>query len=216
MRALFIALAVMSADLPPPEPRFAASIDPLAPPVRAHLRSEGFWRSGCPVPMSDLRLLSVTYWGFDDRAHNGQVIVNESAARPLAKVFGRLFELRFPIRHMRLSDQYGDTLPLDEKDISGSFDCSKAKPSPCDPGASTGWSNHAYGLAIDLNPVENPYTCGGRAFHRESEPYMDRSRMRRGMVTPEVVRAFRSVGWEWGGDWPGSTKDYTHFSASGS
>jgi hypothetical protein len=73
---------------------------------------------------------------------------------------------------------------------------------------------HAYGLAIDLNPIENPYTGCGRTRIKESVPYLDRSKRRRGMVTPAVVEAFRSVGWGWGGDWTG-TKDYMHFSAIG-
>ena len=214
-RALFV-VALAVALHAPPEPRFDASVHPLSASNRADLKRIGSWRPVCPVPMSRLRLLSVTYWGFDRRTHTGQIVVNERAAHPLKKVFRRLFELRFPIRHMRFKDQYSlvSSRP-DDIDISGSFDCGKAKPSPCSPGAATGWSNHAYGLAIDLNPVENPYTCGGRAFHPESEPYMDRSRLRKGMVTPEVVRAFRSIGWGWGGDWTGPTKDYTHFSVTG-
>ena len=214
MRAvLTVALAV--ALHPPFEPRYHSSIQALPAPVEAQLEESGAWRSGCPVPLSRLRLLTVSNWGFDGRARTGQLVVHERAADPLAKVFRRLFKLRFPIRHLQLADAYGPGRAAPDGDISGSFDCSEAVPSPCDPDADTGWSNHAYGLAVDLNPIENPYTCGGRVFARKSRPYLDRSRMRRGMVTPEVVRAFRSVGWGWGGDWAGSTKDYTHFSASG-
>ena len=87
---------------------------------------------------------------------------------------------------------------------------------PCSGGSRTGsWSNHAYGLAVDLNPIENPYVGCGRTRERASRPYLDRSRLRPGMVTPAVVRAFRSVGWGWGGSWPGATKDYMHFSVNG-
>ena len=197
------------------QPRYDASVEPLPAHARAQLVKSGAWRPGCPVALSQLRLLKVAYWGFDHRAHTGQIVVNERAGRPLAKAFRRLFELRFPIRHLRFVDAYGPGRSSPDADISGSFDCSPAVPSPCDPGADTGWSNHAYGLAVDLNPIENPYTCGGRVFQRRSKPYMDRSRVRRGMVTPEVVRAFSSVGWGYGGSWPGATKDYTHFSESG-
>ena len=215
IRALFT-MALVVAIQAPPTPRYHASVDTLSAPVRADLKSSGAWRPVCPVPLSRLRLLSVTYWDFRGRAQTGRIVVNERAAHPLKRVFRRLFEVRFPIKHMRFEDAYtvSSSRP-DDIDISGSFDCGKAKPSPCDPGGATGWSNHAYGLAVDLNPVENPYTCGGRAYHPESEPYMDRSRLRRGMVTPEVVRAFRSIGWGWGGDWTGPTKDYTHFSETG-
>jgi hypothetical protein len=149
--------------------------------------------------------------------HTGQLVVNQSAAAPLAKVFRRLYVLRFPIRHLRLADAYGPerSRPADG-DISGSFECRQAVPSPCSGGSGTGtWSEHAYGQAVDLNPVENPYVGCGKTRDRKSLPYFDRSRLRRGMVTPAVVKAFRSIGWGWGGDWTGSTKDYMHFSASG-
>ena len=89
-------------------------------------------------------------------------------------------------------------------------------PSPCVGGTGTGsWSEHAYGEAVDLNPVENPYIGCGMSRDPASRPYFDRSRLRPGMVTPAVVAAFRSIGWGWGGSWAGSTKDYMHFSASG-
>jgi hypothetical protein len=74
---------------------------------------------------------------------------------------------------------------------------------------------HAYGLAVDLNPVENPYVGCGQSRDPAARPYRDRSRHRRGMVTRRVVEAFRSIGWGWGGSWTGNTKDYMHFSASG-
>ena len=138
---------------------------------------------------------------------------------PLARVFHRLYELRFPIRHMRLVDAYGPkpSRPADT-DVSDAFECRQAVASPCASRASRGnghWSEHAYGHAVDLNPVENPYVGCGMSRDPASRPYLDRARVRRGMVTPAVVAAFRSIGWGWGGNWSGSTKDYMHFSASG-
>jgi hypothetical protein len=195
---------------------FQSSIQPLPAPLRAELTGR-YWHQGCPVSLSQLRLLTVTHWGFDGRTHTGQVVVNARSAAPLARVFRRLYELRFPIRHLLLADAYGParSRPADG-DISGVFECRQAVPSPCVGGTGTGsWSEHAYGEAIDLNPVENPYVGCGQTRDRASRPYLDRSRLRRGMVTPAVVRAFRSVGWGWGGDWSGSTKDYMHFSATG-
>jgi hypothetical protein len=89
-------------------------------------------------------------------------------------------------------------------------------PSRCTGRSGTGsWSEHAYGEAIDLNPVENPYVGSGMSRDKTALAYLDRPRLRRGMVTPAVVVAFRSVGWGSGGAWSGSTKDYTHFSATG-
>jgi hypothetical protein len=195
---------------------FQSSIQPLPAPLRAELDGPA-WRPGCPVALSQLRVLSVAHWGFDGRAWTGRLVVNADVAAPLARVFRRLFELRFPIRHMRLADAYGParSRPADG-DVSAAFECRQAVPSPCTGGTGTGsWSEHAYGEAVDLNPVENPYVGCGRTRDRSRLPYLDRSRLRRGMVTPAVVRAFRSIGWGWGGDWAGSTKDYMHFSASG-
>lgn len=210
MRLFALPLAVLA--LTP----FVSSIRPLPPQVRAELNGR-FWQAGCPVPLSGLRLLTVSYWDFRGRVQTGQLVVNRSYAAGLAKVFRRLYDLRFPIRHMRLGDAYGPqrARPADE-DVTYSFECRQAVPSPCTGGSGTGsWSEHAYGRAIDLNPIENPYVGCGRSRERASRPYLNRSRLRRGMVTPAVVQAFRSIGWGWGGNWSGNTKDYMHFSASG-
>jgi D-alanyl-D-alanine carboxypeptidase len=210
-RFLVVPLAVLSAH------GFHVSARPLPAAVRAQVIGSGNWHRGCPVPLSGLRLLTVSYWGFDGRAHTGQLVVDERAVAPLRTVFRRLYGLRFPIRHMRLADEYGPkaSRPRDG-DVTASFECRQAVPSPCTGGTGTGsWSEHAYGEAVDLNPVENPYVGCGTTRDRSATPYLDRSRVRRGMVTPAVVDAFRSVGWGWGGSWTGSTKDYMHFSATG-
>jgi hypothetical protein len=148
-----------------------------------------------------------TTGGFDGRVHSGQLVVNKAVAPSLLIVFRRLYELRFPIRRMQPVENSGDD--------TSAFECRQAVPSPCPGASATGhWSEHAYGEAVDLNPIENPYTGCGRTRQRASIPYLDRSRPRKGMVTPAVVAAFRAIGWGWGGDWTG-TKDYMHFSATG-
>ena len=118
---------------------------------------------------------------------------------------------------MRFSEVYGPVhgRPKDG-DVSGSFVCRESVPSPCTGGKRSGrWSNHAYGYAVDLNPIENPYIGCGRVYDPKSAPYVNRSRLRKGMVTPAVVRAFKSIGWGWGGDWSRGTQDYMHFSVNG-
>jgi hypothetical protein len=205
------ATAATAADEP-----YRSSVRPLSAKLRAQLQGES-WRPGCPVPLSGLRVLTVRHWGFDGRLHIGQLVVNADHAPGLARVFGKLYDLRFPIRHMRLADMYGPrgARPADG-DVTGSFRCRQAVPSPCTGGSANGsWSNHAYGHAIDLNPVENPYVGCGRTRDPSSARYLDRSRLRKGMVTPAVIAAFRSIGWGWGGGWAGATKDYMHFSTTG-
>lgn len=203
LRLLAVPLAALS---------FHAVVQPLSAPVRAELTGK-YWHPGCPVGFSQLRALTVTHWGFDGRVHTGQLVVNAQVAQPLARVFRRLYELRFPIRDLRLADAYRQQQAFD---VSDAFECRQAVPSPCTGGTGTGhWSMHAYGEAIDLNPVENPYVGCGMTRDAASRPYLDRSRLRPGMVTPAVVAAFRSIGWGWGGAWSGSTKDYMHFSSTG-
>jgi hypothetical protein len=168
---------------------FAASVQPLPAPLERNFENR-YGDLGCPVGNSDLRLVTVTHWGFDGRPHTGQLVVNRDVAKPVTTVFRKLYKLKFPIRHMKLGDLYGPRRahPADG-DVSGSFECRKAVPSPCGSGSGN-WSNHAYGHAIDLNPMENPYVGCGAVYDPSSRPYVDRSRLRKGMVTPAVVRAF--------------------------
>jgi hypothetical protein len=190
------------------------TVAPLSSAVRRQLQARHFWRPACPVAQSGLRVLTVPYWGFDRQIHAGQLVVNARAAHPLGSVFKRLYRLRFPIRHITLQEAYV-TIPADG-DPTASFDCRQAVPSPCTGGRGTGsWSMHAYGLAVDLNPRENPYVGCGQSHDPAARRYGDRSRLRRGMITPGVLAAFRSIGWGWGGSWSGNTKDYMHFSATG-
>ncbi len=198
-----------------PQP-FHSSIRPLSTSMQARLDGR-YWHEGCPVALSQLRVLRVLHHDFDGRVRTGELVVNRDVARALVGVFRRLYELRFPIRHMRFADVYGPARdrPKDG-DLSGSFECREAVPSPCTGGTGTGsWSNHAYGHAIDLNPVENPYVGCGMTRDPTSLRYVDRTPLRKGMVTPAVVRAFASIGWGWGGYWTGDTKDYMHFSVNG-
>jgi len=81
---------------------------------------------------------------------------------------------------------------------------------------SSSWSEHAYGRAIDINPIQNPAVQDGLVTPSAGSRYLDRSRRREGLIRAEgaVVRAFASIGWGWGGYWT-SFKDYQHFSATG-
>lgn len=211
-----IKAAVVSAVIAALSP-YQSSIKPLTSGQKTMLEKGGYWQKGCPVGLGDLRVLTVTHRGFDRRNHTGQLIVNKSAAPGLAKVFRQLYRLHFPIRRLDLQSVYGprSKWPKDG-DTSGSFECRQAVPSPCSGGTRNGsWSNHAYGLAVDINPVENPYVGCGMSRDPKAQSYRDRSRHRPGMVTRRVIKAFASIGWEWGGSWAGDTKDYMHFSHTG-
>ena len=212
MKLLALLLLPLALQSPAADPGYAGFAMKIPAPMQEQLR-DGFWRPGCPVPLSDLRLLTVRHYGWDGKVTTGQLVVNEDFARPLVGVFRRLYQLKFPIRHMRFADQYG--AGPEPRDTSGSFHCRPPAASPC-PGSkpSSNWSMHAYGLAVDLNPRENPYVGCGVSYHADARPYIDRTRLRKGMVTPGVERAFKAIGWGWGGDWS-SVKDWMHFSSTG-
>jgi hypothetical protein len=170
------------------------------------------WRPGCPVPPSQLRLLRLSYWGFDGKPYRGAIVVHADVARDVTTVFARLYEQRFPIRRMRTIDAYGgNDSRSTAADNTSAFNCRYAVAS-----GPKHWSQHAYGKAIDVNPVENPYVFGGRALPEAGRAYADRSRHRPGMAVTGgiLVEAFRAVGWHWGGLWRGSP-DYQHFSTTG-
>lgn len=197
---LLVALALQA-------PPFAHSVSRVTAAQLPHS-----WHRGCPVAPAQLRRLRVSYWGLDRRAHTGALVVNAHAVAPLTRVFSRLYAARFPIRRMRPVDAYGGS---DERslaaDNTAAFNCRYAvAPGP------KRWSVHAYGLAIDVNPVENPYVLGGRVHPRAGRRYLDRSRVRPGMAVRGglLVRAFAAAGWAWGGRWS-SSPDYQHFSATG-
>ena len=168
------------------------------------------WRPGCPVALRDLRLLTLSHWGFDGRARSGRLIVHRDVARDLVQVFRDLHAARFPIRRMVPVDAYGGSdFRSIEADNTSAFNCRYVD-------GTTRWSNHAYGRAIDVNPIENPYVSSGSTSHRASRPYVNRTKRRPGMAYEggALVRAFDRIGWGWGGRWT-SVKDYQHFSETG-
>jgi hypothetical protein len=178
--------------------------------ARAERMTGVSWRPGCPVPLRDLRVLTMRHWGFDGAVHSGTLIVHRDVARRLVGVFRRLYEARFPIRRMAPVDVYGGSdFRSIEADNTSAFNCRYVE-------GTRRWSEHAYGRAIDVNPIENPYVSAGRTSHPASTPYLDRSRRRPGMAYEGsvLVRAFDKIGWGWGGRWT-SIKDHQHFSASG-
>jgi D-alanyl-D-alanine carboxypeptidase len=168
------------------------------------------WRPGCPVHLRDLRVLHVSYHRFDGKVRVGRLIVHADVARDMVDVFRALYRARFPIRRLVPVDAYGASdFRSIEADNTSAFNCRYVE-------GTSRWSEHAYGRAIDVNPIENPYVSGGRTSHPASVAYVDRSRRRPGMAYEGgvLVRAFDAIGWGWGGRWT-SVKDYQHFSASG-
>lgn len=188
-----------------PEPAFAFTVSPV---TAADLPAS--WREGCPVLPPDLRLLHLSYRGFDGAVRTGELVVNVDVTTSVLRAFDRLYTARFPIARMERVDVYGgsDAASMDA-DNTSAFNCRRVA-------GSTSWSEHAYGRALDINPVENPWVSGSSVSPPAGQAYRDRRDVRPGMIVAgnAVVAAFAAEGWGWGGSWSG-TKDYQHLSRSG-
>lgn len=190
---------------------YRASIRRIGARLRDRMRHSH--HAGCPVPLADLRYLRMTYVGFDGAAHTGELVVHERYAEAVTQVFHRLYDARWPIRRMRLVDDYGgdDERSMAADNTSG-FNCRRVAGRDV-------LSAHAYGAAIDLNPLQNPYLTRSSVHPPAAARFagLDRSRgarvpsgaIRDGDV---VVRAFARIGWDWGGHWS-APQDYQHFTA---
>ena len=186
------------------------SVAPLDDATRARMVHS--WRPGCPVPLEDLRLLTVEHWGFDGVVHQGELVVHADQAEAVLGAMRALYDARFPMERIALVDEYGGD---DDRSMaannSSAFNCREVAGRP---GV---WSEHSYGRAIDVNPVQNPYVSSdGTVSPPAGAAFADRARTSPGMILAgdPVVSAFTAIGWGWGGDW-NSAKDYQHFSATG-
>ncbi len=193
--------------LPPPgDGRFHSTIQ--AVPAAVLARSS--WSSGCPVKAKDLRYVTVGFRGFDGLAHTGELLVNARAAKALVTVFGTLFAEGYPIEEMRITSTAGlNAPPTGDGNDTEVFACRPVR-------GKKSWSQHAYGLAVDVDPFQNPYHKGKIVLPELATSYLDRGNVRPGLIVARgpVVKAFAAVGWEWGGDYH-SLKDFMHFSANG-
>jgi poly-gamma-glutamate synthesis protein (capsule biosynthesis protein) len=194
------------------EPKFEGHTEPIRGQIKERIVGSS-WHRGCPVHIRKLRLVEVSHWGFDGDVHRGRLVVHRASDRAMLRVMKRLFNKRYPIRRMDLIDRYGaDDHRSMNADNTSAFNCRVVA-------GTDRWSMHAYGRAIDINPIENPYVSGSHVSPPAGRPYADRSRRAEGMVHrgDVVVKAFRKqAGWKWGGAWPGGTRDYQHFSSNGS
>ena len=197
-------------ELPPrpllPDPE-SDSFESTISAIPADVLKRSTWRTACPVHHTNLRYLTVTFWGFDDRPHTGEIIVHKNAARDIVGVFRRLYDARFPIEEMRVisnHDLYGPA--TGDQNITTGFECRPVS------GKSRPWSRHSYGYAIDINPFHNPYVKGSLISPELSESYTNRRWRRPGMIYrgDAVHRAFSAIGWSWGGSWS-SSDDWMHF-----
>jgi poly-gamma-glutamate capsule biosynthesis protein CapA/YwtB (metallophosphatase superfamily) len=202
-----------SGSIGPPAPAtpYTATVRPIGPRLRDRMQYSH--HAGCPVALTDLRYLQMTYLGFDGAVHTGEMVVHEKYAAAVVDVFHRLYDARWPIRRMRLVDHYrgDDEVSMAANNTSG-YNCRRVA-------GSDNWSAHAYGAAIDINPMQNPYLTQSAIHPPAAARFttIDRSddaRVALGAIRDGdvVVRAFARIGWDWGGHWS-APKDYQHFTA---
>ncbi len=194
-------------------PAYSSSVAPIDASLRARMRFSH--RPGCPVALSDLRYLRMAFVGFDGKHHTGEMVVHKDHVTDVIDVFGKLYAERWPIEQMTLIDTFegDDDRSMTANNTSG-FNCRNVA-------GTERWSEHSYGAAIDINPLQNPYVSSTSIVPPEGVANANVLRSPGAKVKPGVikdsdvvVRAFGSVGWKWGGNWL-TSKDYQHFSVSG-
>lgn len=175
-------------------------------PVTAE-RLASSWHEGCPVPVDQLRLMSLNFVGFDGAVHRGELVVNADRATEVAYIFAKMYFGRFPIERMETVEKYDsdDDASMAANNTSA-FNCRAIT-------GGTAWSNHSYGRAIDINTVQNPYISGsGKVYPPNGAPYVDRTLNAPGMIHAGDLteQAFTTRAWTWGGSWE-TPIDYQHF-----
>lgn len=193
---------------PPPAPATTTQPTPARVlPVTAAELGES-WRPGCPLEPARLRRVEIDYLGMDLQTHRGELIVHETLVPEVIEIFEELRQAGYPIEKMQTPDHYPgaeDELSMRDNNTSA-FNCRGI------PGSGN-WSHHAYGRAIDINPLINPYIDDtGDLQPANAGPYLDRTRIDPGLLHDgdPAVRIFTDRGWTWGGDWQ-NPKDYQHF-----
>ena len=158
----------------------------------------------CPVPPADLRKVWVTYIDFYGAAQQGSIVVHRTIATRTQRAFQSLYRLRFRIQGMSPMTLNAPYL-TDLAAVTSGYNCRVVS-------GSRTWSQHAYGMAIDVNPVQNPMVRGSLIDPAAGRAFLRRDSYRRGMVhAAGAVRAFTDQGFAWGGRWR-TLRDDMHFS----
>lgn len=177
--------------------------------VKQEMTEMGIMKAECPVQMDDLALLEVPYKNFEGEVKKGEILVLRALQEEVKNIFTRLLEVDFRIHNISLINDFdGDDGKSMEANNSSSFNCRAIA-------GTNKYSKHSYGVAIDINPLQNPFVSeDGAVSPKGGEKFLERDDAHMGMVTPEVVKIFADNKFSiWGGDWD-SIKDYHHFEVS--
>jgi len=189
-------------------------IQEITPEIKKRMLKADSWRQGCPVPLENLRYLRMNHLNFEGKTVSGELIVHKEVADEVVLIFSELYEIGYPVHQMRLvADFAANDWQSIEADNTSAFNCRPMT------GKKKKWSKHAYGKAIDINPIENPYiNKKGYISHKASWKYKKRVHKNDTPADKAVLlkndkatKIFEKYGWKWGGDWR-TIKDYQHFS----
>ena len=192
------------------------NISEISTKIEKRMIKGNSWRKGCPIGLADLRYITLTYLDFKGKSQEGELIVHKDIAEDITRIFESLYYFKYPIKKMRLiSDFKGNDYQSIEADNTSAFNCRSVT------GNKKKWSNHAYGRAIDINPIENPYIFNnGTCSHSKSAAFLPKKRVHKNLKDPKdramllktdkEVNLFKDYGWKRGGDWR-TFKDYQHF-----
>jgi D-alanyl-D-alanine carboxypeptidase len=185
---------------PHPQSRIA----PLSDETKKRMTGTS-WNSDCPVRLEDLSAVKVTYVGFDGATHEGEIIIHKRFANDVLAIFDELYAIRFPINKVAPWEEYGPDVYA-EKDITVGYYCRKADDAPGE------WSGHAYGVAIDINPLDNPFRNTKTGWWPKSSAALVPRDGGRGKISPgsDAFQIFAHHGWAWGGFYVGEP-DLMHF-----
>jgi len=186
------------------------NITPLTAKDKAILTEKNIWKPACPVPLARLHKCQLSYVDFDGVKHDdGIMVVLDTVSEQVIAIFRELLAQKFPIHSIMPIDVFnGDDEASMAANNSSSFNFREIA-------GTSKLSMHSYGLAIDVNPLQNPYITGGVTYPDAGKAYLDRGNIRPGMVEP-IVPIFAKHGFDvWGGDWE-TPKDWHHFQVASS
>jgi len=159
------------------------------------------------LTINDLRLIKIVHFGFDKKYHTGKMIVHKKLAKEVVEIFTDMCKEKYPIKQIKLIDEYDANDDLSMKSNNSSALCQRYIT-----GSTNKYSRHSHGTAIDINPIENPYVKENNVYPPEGKIYKDRTKNKKGLIKvgDACWKAFTKRGWNWGGNWK-KILDYQHF-----
>lgn len=176
------------------ESHFYAACQSITPQIKDRMLYT--WHENAPIPLNDLRHLVISHYDFEGNIKQGELVIHKYTVNDLIEIFEQLFQERFPIHSMKLVDEFeGSDDASMEANNSSAFYARRVA-------GTSRWSNHSWGCAIDINPVQNPFSKETFFCPKNGERFLDRTLNESGMITKEslIYHLFKERGWQWGGE----------------